>query len=79
MDDKSRAIMGLEAVRQQYESEITTDLHSIKELLRDPGISPPAEGESVSYGVHLKFHHLAVHKVALIEVERMISEFRSEE
>lgn len=71
-------IFGLQTVAKQYESEIATDLHSIKELLRDPGISPPAEGESVSYGVHEKFHHLAIHRVALIEINKMITELSEE-
>ena len=79
MDDKSRMLLGLETVKKQYEAEIATDLHSIKELLRDPSISPPIEGEGVSYGVHQKFHHLAIHKVAIIEVERMIGELSSME
>lgn len=65
-------LYGLEVVRKSYVSEIAQDQHSILELLRDPGISPPKDGESVSYGVHLKFHHLATHKRALEEIDRMI-------
>lgn len=77
MDDKERMIYGLKTVEQQFISEIASDEHSIKELLRDPSISPPAEGEPVSYAVHKVFHHLGTHKVALTAVQNMITELES--
>lgn len=79
MDEKQRMIMGLQTVLKQYESEIATDKHSIAELLRDPGISPPGEGESVSYGVHKIFHHLGTHMAAKREIEAMLIALQSSE
>lgn len=75
---KADKIFTLETVRKQYDSEISTDQHSIKALLEDPSISPPGEGESVSYAIHKIFHHLAVHTVAIIQVDKMIEEIQNE-
>ena len=73
MTDKERMQFGLETVKKQYEAEIASDRHSIMELLRDPSILPPGEGEPVSYGVHQKFHHLGIHVSALNEVNSMLA------
>lgn len=77
MTEKQRMKYGLQVVRASYESEVLQDKHSIMELLRDPSISPPAEGEPVSYGVHVKFHHLAIHQRALEEIDKMMAEIES--
>lgn len=79
MTEKERMILGLETVLKQYESEIASDKHSIMELLRDPSILPPGEGESVSYGVHVKFHHLGTHAAAKKEVESMLMALKDSE
>lgn len=78
MTEKKRMLDGLHIVKKQLEAEIASDQHSIRELLRDPSISPPEDDKPVSYAVHKVFHHLAVHKVALEECEVMIHKIEKE-
>ena len=78
MTDQERMKFGLETVKKQYEAEIASDRHSIMELLRDPSITPPQEGEPVSYGVHKLFHHLGQHTSALQEINVMLAMLEGE-
>lgn len=62
--------MILETVKAQIEAEILTDEVQIKEILRDPSVVN--HEKNIPYTIHEILHHLAVHKVALVELNKII-------
>lgn len=71
----SKKELMLQDVISQIKAEILTDRTDIYLILEDPSIVDHDSKKGVSYTIHEKLHHLAVHEKALEIAEEMYEAF----